>query len=102
MADPSLDPVVGAMTPDVLMSEESEVIEIRKEAFENLCKEKGLPGTFELGEHGLVEDLLDRVKAEGPDLLAVVAEDRDTLMAEAARDLIRLSPCDVLLCYNRS
>ena len=101
MSDPSMDPVVGAMTPEVMMSEESEVIEIRKEAFEKLCKTKDLPGTFELGEHGLVEDILDRLKTGKPDLLAIVAEDRDTLMAEAARDLVWRSPCDVLLRYNR-
>jgi len=102
MEDPSLDPVVGAMTPEVLMSEESDVIEIRKRAFENLCREKGLDGSFEVGEYGLVEDVMERVKISEPDLLAIVAEDRDTLMAEAARDLVKKVPMDLLFVLNES
>lgn len=100
VSDPSLDPVVGAMTPDVLMAEESEVIDIRKNAFEQLCKAKGLEGHFELGEHGLVDDILERSREAEPDLLALVAEDRDTLMAEAAKEIALRSKVDFLLVYN--
>lgn len=99
-SDPSLDPVVGAMTPDVLMAEESEVIDIRKNAFEQLCKAKGLKGHFELGEHGLVDDILDRSREAEPDLLALVTEDRDTLMAEAAKEIAPRAKVDILIVYN--
>ncbi|WP_456430526.1 hypothetical protein [Nitratifractor sp.] len=102
LSDPTLDPVVGAMTSDVLMAEESEVIDIRRNAFEQLCKAKGLRGRFELGEHGLVDDILERSREAEPDLLALVAEDPDTLMAEAAKEIAWRSKEDFLLVYNRS
>ncbi|WP_456458132.1 hypothetical protein [Nitratifractor sp.] len=101
LSDPTLDPVVGAMTPDVLMAEESEVIDIRRNAFEQLCKAKGLRGQFELGEYGLVDDILERSREEAPDLLALVAEDPDTLMAEAAKEIAQRSKQDFFLVYNR-
>ncbi len=101
LSDPTLDPVVGAMTPDVLMEEESEVIDLRRNAFEQLCKAKGLRGRFELGEHGLVDDILERSREAEPDLLALIAEDPDTLMAEAAKEIAQRSKEDFLLVYNR-
>ncbi len=101
MADPGLDPVVGAMTPDVLMAEETEVIDARRESFQQLCKEKGLKGEFELGEHGLVRDILQKREAAEAELLAIAAEDRDTLLAEAARQIAQESPVDVLIHYNQ-
>lgn len=101
MADPGLDPVVGAMTPDVLMEEETEVIRVRKESFQKLCEEKGLSGEFELGEHGLVQDILRKRELAGAELLAIVAEDHDTLLAEAAREIAAHSPVDVLIHYHQ-
>ena len=101
LSDPALDPVVGAMTPDVLMAEESELIDIRRRAFEELCRAKGLDGRFELGEQGLVEDILERSREIQPDLLALIVEDRDTLMAEAAWEIAGRSQTDLFLVYNR-
>ncbi|WP_457607910.1 hypothetical protein [Nitratifractor sp.] len=100
LADPTIDPVVGAMTPDLLVEEENEVIQAARQSFEELCRRQGIEGRFTIGEKGLVEDLLDEVSAQEPDLLALVVEDPDTLMAEAAEMLALRTPCDLLVCYN--
>ena len=100
MADAEIDPVVGAMTPEILAEEESEIMQSRRESFESFCREEGIEGVFEVGEHGVEEDVLERLQREGDDLLMIAAEDPESVLGEGAKALILSAPVDTLVCFN--
>ena len=102
VADAGIDPVVGAMTPEILMEEESDILQTRRRTFEEFCREEGIEGVFEVGEHGVERDVLDRLKSEGCDLLVIAAEDPETILGEGAKALILSAPVDTLVCFDRS
>ncbi|WP_456432150.1 hypothetical protein [Nitratifractor sp.] len=99
-ADPSIDPVVGAMTPEILAQEEADLIERTRERFESLCRERGQAAEFNIGEGGMVDEILQRSRGSGADLLILVPQDRETLLADAAPDIVREASADVLILYG--
>jgi len=99
-ADAGIDPVVGAITSDVLIEEQSELLRTHRRDLENFCREEGIEGTFEVGEHGVEEDVLDRLRKEECDLLLIAAEDQGTILGEGAKALILSAPVDTLVCFD--
>jgi len=99
-SDVSMDPMLDTLNIDVAM--ERELMSVRKKAFEELCKSEGIPGVFEEGELGMVEDILTRAELENADCLVLIVEDRDTLLAEALGRLASRARRDLLICYQRA
>jgi len=100
MAEVEIDPVVGAMTPEILFQEESELQQAQRRAFEDFCREEGIEGVFEVGEHGVEEDVLERLEQEGSDLLLLATTDPETILGEGAKALILSAPVDTLICID--
>ncbi len=100
VADAGIDPVVGAMTPEILIEQESDILQTHRRNFEDFCREEGLEGLFEVGEHGVERDVLDRLESEGSDLLVIAAEDPETILGEGAKALILSAPVDTLVCFD--
>ncbi len=100
VADGGIDPVVGAMTPEILIEEQSDIMQTYRRNFENFCREEGIEGVFEVGEHGVEEDVLERLEREGSDLLVIAAEDPETILGEGAKALILSAPVDTLVCFD--
>ncbi len=96
--DAMVDPMLGAMTPEILI-EESEIIKSTKERFEAFCEAEGIEGYFEIGEQGLVEDILDAIKRSKADLLVTALSDADTILAEGAKSLVESINIDLLICF---
>ncbi len=96
--DLSLDPMIDTLNVEVQIEEE--VMEARKKAFEALCEKEGLSGTFEVGEAGMVEDILARTAVEEAECLAFIVEDHDTLLADALPELARKARRDLLICFR--
>jgi hypothetical protein len=97
-SDLSIDPVADTLATEIQL--EAEVMEARKKSFLELCEREGIPGTFEVGEKGLVEDILSRADSEGAECLAFVVEDRETLFAEALEELVVRAGRDLLVCFR--
>ena len=97
--DLSLDPVVDTLATDIQL--EAEVMDARKKAFLDLCEREELEGVFEVGEHGMVEDILAQAEKVGADCLAVIAEDHETLLAEALGELAKRVSHDLLICFQQ-
>jgi len=100
VADAGIDPVVGAMTPEILIEQESDILQTHRRNFEDFCREEGLEGLFEVGEHGVERDVLDRLESEESDLLVIAAEDPETILGEGAKALILSAPVDTLVCFD--
>ncbi|ADV45944.1 hypothetical protein Nitsa_0676 [Nitratifractor salsuginis DSM 16511] len=98
--DAMIDPVMGTMTPEILIQEESQVIESTRERFEAFCKAEGIPGHFEIGESGIEQDVQDALERSGADLLVFAPTDRETILAEGAKGLLANTDVDVLVCFQ--
>ncbi|WP_456391817.1 hypothetical protein, partial [Nitratifractor sp.] len=96
--DLALDPMIDTLNVEVQLEEE--VMEARKKAFETLCEKEGLSGTFEVGEAGMVEDILAKAAVEEAECLAFIVEDHDTLLAEALPELARKARRDLFICFR--
>ncbi len=97
---PSVDPVVEPFDPGMDANLYLELMEAKREAFYDFCKEKGLQGTFETGENGIDEDTVAFVKKRDADLLVLAPLDRDTMLGDAVGDILEQSPVDTLICYE--
>ena len=95
--DPSLEPYDVGMDATLF----AELMEARREAFETFCKEKGISGRFEVGDNGVAEDTLQFVQRTKADMLIAVAMDKDTMLGDAAADIVEESFVDVLICFKR-
>jgi hypothetical protein len=96
--DLSLDPVVDTLATGLEV--EQELKEIREKAFRELCEAEGMEGYFEIGEQGIAQDILSRAAVVEAECLAVIAEDHDTLLAEALGELAAEAKRDLLICFQ--
>ena len=97
-SDISMDPMLDTLNIDVEIEEE--LMEVRRKAFMELCEAEGIPGTFEVGELGMTEDILNRAEAENAECLALIVEDHDTLFAEVLGELASRIRRDLLVCFQ--
>jgi hypothetical protein len=95
--DLSLDPVVDTLGTGLEL--EMELKEARERAFRELCEAEGMEGYFEIGELGIVQDILSRAAVVEAECLAVIAEDHDTLLADALEELAGEAKLDLLICF---
>jgi hypothetical protein len=95
----ALDPVADTLAVEAGL--EAELRSVHERAFYELCKAEGLEGYYEIGEAGIPRDILNRALAVGADCLAVIAEDHDTLLAEALGALAEeTGGRDLLVCFQ--
>ncbi len=97
---PSVDPAVEPFDISMDTSVYTELLEAKREAFMQFCRERGLKGTFEIGESGIDEDTVAFVRKEGADLLVLAPLDPDTILGDAVEDILEKSPVDTLICYE--
>jgi len=98
--DLSLDPMVDTLNIDVEL--EQKLMEGRKKAFLELCEKEGINGIFEVGEAGLVEDILVRADLEEAECLGVIVEDHETLLAEGLGELSQRVHRDLMICFRQA
>ncbi len=98
IADPFVDPMIEPYALSVETIESGEVIRARKEAFVRLCEEKGVEGTFVMGETGIDEEIAEFLKKQRGDLLVVDLQDSATPLASALEEILQKVPVDTLVC----
>lgn len=96
----SVDPVIEPYDISVDTTLFQELMEARRDAFETFCREKGLEGTFEVGENGIAEDTAAFTGKKKADLLVIAALDRDTMLGDAVEDILDQAPVDTLICFD--
>jgi len=96
--DLSMDPMLDTLNLDVAI--DTEVMEARKKAFEECCKSEGIPARFEVGELGIVGDILVHAEQEAAECLVLMVEDRQTLLAGALAELAQKAGRDLLIYYR--
>jgi nucleotide-binding universal stress UspA family protein len=97
---PTIDPAVEPLDISMDASVYTELLEAKREAFMQFCKEKGLKGKFEIGEAGIDEDTVAYAKEEDADLLVLAPLDPDTILGDAVEDILQKSHIDTLICYE--
>jgi hypothetical protein len=98
--DAMIDPVVGAMTPEILLEQESEIIESTRKRFLDFCESQGIRGRFEIGERGIKQEVLDALQETGAELLVVAPTDPETVLAEGVEELLPNLEVDLLVCFQ--
>jgi hypothetical protein len=98
--DAMIDPVVGAMTPEILMEQESEIIESTRQRFLEFCEREGIQGRFEIGEAGIKQELLEELERTGAELLVVAPSDPETILADGVKELLPNLEVDMLVCFQ--
>jgi hypothetical protein len=93
-----IDPLADAVVTDLELEEE--LREIREKAFKAFCEAQGLEGYFEVGEAGVVEDILQRAAVVEAECLACIVADRETLLADALPELVRKATGDLMVCFQ--
>lgn len=97
---PTVDPAVEPFDITMDASVYTELLEAKREAFMQFCREKGLKGTFEIGEAGIDEDTVAYAKKEDADLLVLAPLDPDTILGDAVEDILEKTHIDTLICYE--
>jgi hypothetical protein len=96
VVDPTLEPMDVSMDVTVY----TELLEARREAFEEFCKAKGLKGVFEVGSNGIAEDSVQFAQKEKADLLIINALDNDTMLGSSIPEIIENAKSDILVCFD--
>ncbi len=97
---PTVDPAVEPLDVGMDATIYTELLDAKREAFREFCKEKGLKGTFEVGESGIDEDTVSFVRKQNADLLVLAPLDRGTILGEAVGDILEKSETDIFVCYE--
>ncbi len=93
-----IDPLADAVVSDLELEEE--LREIREKAFREFCEAEKLEGYFEVGEEGIVEEILRRAAVVEAECLGCIVADRETLLADALPELVRRAGRDLMICFQ--
>ncbi len=95
-----VDPVINTISSNILLDEIPEILDSQRQSFKEFCKEGSIEGSFEIGEVSISEDILSELTKRKSDLLVIASEDRDTFLAQGAKELIDISPVDTIVCFK--
>ena len=99
--EPGIDPILGGLTPNLIVESDTKIIEGLKKSFDKLCEKRGIKGIFKVDSVSLAKDTLELIKKEEEaEFLALIVEDTNSPFFDEAKEILKSSPIDTLMVFN--